>query len=157
MEIERQDWFSEGWAEDGGVVADGREDETLPPEPEETGKAAPEPEETPQAAPEAEGEAAPEAQGPAAPQGREADFLAFMEAYPQVEPGDIPPEVWRRAAAGESLTAAYARYEADSLRRENAYLRQGQRNRLRSAGSQQGVGAGDRRLDAFDSGWDNAY
>ena len=37
MEHEKQDWFSEGWAEDGGLVADGREDETLPPEETEEG------------------------------------------------------------------------------------------------------------------------
>ena len=152
MENERQDWFSEGWAEDGGLTADSREDEALPPE---TGEEAPEDEKP---AP-AEGGEAEGTEGPAAPpvRGREADFLAFMEAYPQVEPGDIPPEVWRQAARGESLTAAYARFEAEKLRRENEYLRQSQRNRRRSAGSQQGAGAGDRRMDAFDAGWDEAY
>ncbi len=154
MENERQDWFSEGWAEDGGVVADGREDEALPPETEEEAPAA-----DARIAPGTEGGGSEGAEGPAAfpAQGREAELLAFMEAYPRVEPGDIPPEVWRQAARGESLTAAYARFEAQELRRENEYLRQSQRNRARSAGSQQGAGAGDRRIDAFDAGWENAY
>ena len=155
MEHEKQDWFSEGWAEDGGLVADGREDETLPPEETEEGEAAASPEAAP--VPEDGGIERAERPAPPAAQGREADFLEFIEAYPQVEPGDIPQEVWQRAVRGESLTAAYARYEAERLRRENEYLRQSQRNRRRSAGSQQGAGAGDRRGDAFDAGWDEAY
>ena len=32
MENEREDWFSDGWSEDGGVVADGRDSEELPEE-----------------------------------------------------------------------------------------------------------------------------
>ncbi len=151
MENEKQDWFSEGWSDDGGVVADGRQDEEMPeerPEDAEEGKR-----EEPD--PSREGIAVTPA-GDLAPD-RKADFLAFIREYPGVEARDIPAEVWRRAAKGESLVTAYARYEAGRLREENRRLRQSEENRRRSAGSQRGAGAGDSRRDAFESGWDDAY
>lgn len=88
---------------------------------------------------------------------RRADFLSFIKEYPDVDAASIPRSVWRKVARGESLAAAYAKYEAESLREENRRLRQSEANRRRSAGSQLGVGAGTRKLDAFESGWEDAY
>ncbi len=173
MENEK-DWFTEGWAEDGGVVSDERETEEMPEEAEDGG--APErvsgdvgpyggaenasvSEETaqtrvsgdePLAGQRAAGSVTPNAD-------RRADLVRFVTEYPGVDAKSIPRSVWRKAAEGESIVTAYAKYEAETLREENRRLRQTENNRRRSAGSQTGVGAGARRFDAFESGWEDAY
>ena len=161
MENEERDWFTQGWGDDG-VVSDSREEEALPEETPEGGEAAlPEGEAAPgEAAPSGEGwekeAGAAMTAGPASAGGesREADFIRFINEYPQVEAGDIPPEVWQRVKSGESLVTAYARYEARTLREENRRLRQTQENRFRSAGSQRGTGSAAPRRDAFEEGWE---
>ncbi len=164
MENEERDWFTQGWADDGGVVSDGRESEAMPKEAEsgaegraqsETGGAgAAFSGETREEGP---GETAAEETPSAADPSREADFVRFVTEYPEVDAKDIPREVWQRVAAGDSLVTAYARYEARALREENRRIRQTQENRRRSAGSQLGAGSGARRFDAFESGWEDAY
>lgn len=149
MENEREDWFSDGWSEDGGVVADGRDSEELPEETADGGESA---------------EAEKSSGDPAATEtdaATEGELLRFVLEYPEVEAEDIPRSVWERVARGESLVAAWGKYEAEALRRENRRLRerdsQRELNRRRSAGSQRGVGASDAVYDAFDRGWDSAW
>ncbi len=171
MEHER-DWFSEGWGEDGGIVSDSREVEELPEEAAERedagdevgvetdgageGEAARDEDDVRRESADSPGQAVLRGQV-ASKAEREADFVRFVEAYPHVNARSIPKSVWRGVIRGESLVAAYARYEAETLREENRVLRQTEANRRRSAGSQRGVGAGERRRDAFEDGWEDAY
>ena len=41
---------------------------------------------------------------------RQRDMLAFLEAYPQVKPEEIPRQVWEQVHRGKPLTAAYSAY-----------------------------------------------
>lgn len=146
MENEREDWFSDGWTEDGGVVADGREEEAMPEDTE-----------------------AAETAGAQAETGTQGEFdadvsddlIRFVREYPDVRAEDIPRSVWDRVVRGESLVAAWGKYEAEALREENRRLREKndrrEQNRQRSAGSQRGIGASGSAGDAFDRGWEGAW
>lgn len=46
----------------------------------------------------------------------QADFEAFVAAYPDVAPDAIPAAVWEARRAGKSLVDAYAAHEAGALR-----------------------------------------
>lgn len=59
----------------------------------------------------------------------------FLDTFPGVEVGDIPEEVWARAAGGLGLTGAWALYENGLLRQRLAALEQNGENRARSLGS----------------------
>lgn len=87
------------------------------------------------------------------------DFAAFIRAYPDVMASDIPREVWDAVRGGESLTSAYSRFEARSLREENRGLRerlgaleQRGRNREKSAGSQKSAGRAT-ESQSWESAW----
>lgn len=82
---------------------------------------------------EAEGKEAP-AERPAGDD-RRREVETFLEAFPGVEVGDIPEEVWARAAGGLGLTGAWALYENGLLRQRLAALEQNGENRARSLGS----------------------
>jgi hypothetical protein len=43
-------------------------------------------------------------------------YQEFLDAYPDVNPMDIPPEVWQEVKTGRSLTDAYTRHENKLLR-----------------------------------------
>ena len=66
---------------------------------------------------------------------RRREVEIFLEAFPGVEVGDIPEEVWARAAGGLGLTGAWALYENGLLRQRLAALEQNGENRARSLGS----------------------
>lgn len=102
-----------------------------------------------------------EAQQKAQEQARNQDFMAFMKAYPEVKAQEIPREVWDAVRGGESLIAAYARYEAKGLRAEVDKLRaqakaakQNDENRQKAAPGAQSAGSAAPTRDAFDEGWD---
>ncbi len=133
-DVQERDIFSEGFEDEaGGIVPDERMSENLPGEAREM----------------TDGEKEEKRQ----------EIMRFVRQFPGVRPGDVPDEVWMRVHQGESLTDAYSRYEMDRLRRENEALRTERDKRerrrelgRRSAGSQTGVGGGER--DPFDDGWD---
>lgn len=66
---------------------------------------------------------------------RRREVETFLDAFPGVEVGDIPEEVWARAAGGLGLTGAWALYENGLLRQRLAALEQNGENRARSLGS----------------------
>ena len=66
---------------------------------------------------------------------RRREVETFLEIFPGVEVGDIPEEVWARAAGGLGLTGAWALYENGLLRQRLAALEQNGENRARSLGS----------------------
>lgn len=84
---------------------------------------------------------------------RRDDFLAFAKAFPDVDGGKIPQEVWDAYHAGNSLVAAYSLYENRQLKEQLAAKDQEIKNRERSTGSRASAGAGKEK-DAFDLGWD---
>ena len=85
----------------------------------------------------------------------------FIKGHPDLDAKDIPREVWEAFAAGKDLGDAYALHEAKQLRetlaerdRELETLRQNQKNKARSTGSQ--TTAGDKKStadDEFDRLW----
>ena len=163
---QRNDIFADAWEDEaGGIVADSRQDEELP----EDARDAPEARDPDPDAPGEPGDGIPRPEGPAEPvpggrsaaERRDREIGEFMREYPDVRAEDIPPEVWGRVAAGESLLSAYSRHEARALRRENAALvgqivrqERARVNRQRSAGSQMGAGTGKSVRDPFDDGWE---
>ncbi len=147
------DYFSESFNDEaGGIVSDERGAEELPGDGgEEAGDTG-----------ESGAPVVPMADPGADVEARGRDLELFVRTYPGLRPEDVPKEVWDRARRGESLVTAYMRYEADGLRRENVRLTKMAKelgaermNWLRSAGSQLGSGAGERRRDPFDAGWED--
>ena len=97
---------------------------------------------------------------------RQDDITAFQNEYPDVfaklatDKNAIPATVWEDVNKGESLVAAYAKYERAQLKAENDKLKaeaeqikQKQINKSRSTGSQSTKGAGSER-DLIDMLWD---
>lgn len=90
---------------------------------------------------------------------RQNNFLRFSKEYPNVNPTDIPKEVWDSFANGEDLVTAYARHEANSLRAEVESLKEkvavaekNAENKERSTGSQTTAGNSS-EMDEFDRAW----
>lgn len=97
---------------------------------------------------------------------RQADIEAFQKEYPDVfaklatDKNAIPAAVWEDVNKGESLVAAYAKYERAQLKAElerakaeAEQIKQKQINKSRSTGSQATKGAGSER-DLIDMLWD---
>lgn len=86
---------------------------------------------------------------------RRGEVETFLRTFPGVEAGDIPEEVWARAAGGLGLTGAWALYENGLLRQRLAALEQNGANRARclgSLGSRQSVSGGG-SIEAY---WEEA-
>lgn len=90
---------------------------------------------------------------------RQDNFLRFSQTYPDVNPNEIPQEVWKKFGEGDDLVSVYAQYEAKLLREENAVLKkraetaeQNAKNKVRSTGSQKSAGSTS-EMDAFDRAW----
>lgn len=70
---------------------------------------------------------------------QEADYKAFLDAYPDVEPQDVPQSVWDEVSKGKSLVDAYARHENQTLRQKLAEVEQAkqieQQNQMNAANS----------------------
>ena len=96
--------------------------------------------------------------GAQVPQGRgldEGDMARFLEAYPDVRGSDVPEEVWRQVAEGESLVTAYTMYENRQLKAQLAAQRQNGENARRSVGSLANP-RGERMRKTLEDYWDEA-
>ena len=82
------------------------------------------------------------------------DMEAFLDAYPEVKPEDIPREVFERVRAGESLVSAYAQYEIQQLKAQIAAKTQNEQNAAKAPGSMKSQGqSGKKTIDDY---WDEA-
>lgn len=68
------------------------------------------------------------------------DYLRFAREFPDVKPGEIPPEVWEQVRRGGDLTGVYALHENRRLRSQLQALEQNHKNAQRSTGSRQSAG-----------------
>lgn len=92
---------------------------------------------------------------------RRNQFLQFSKEYPEVDPKDIPKEVWDKFNEGVSLSAAYSTYENKKLRDEVKSWKdkaeaaeQNYKNQQRSTGSQSTAGVGTAtKKDPIDLDW----
>ena len=75
-------------------------------------------------------------------------YEAFVDAYPDVRPEDIPSQVWQRFRTHGDLVRAYAQYENEQLRGQLLTLRQNSENAARRVGSVAGDAHTPQR-DAF--------
>jgi colicin import membrane protein len=57
---------------------------------------------------------------------KEADYKAFLETFPDVDPKDIPPKVWEEVGKGKSLVDAYTRHENQKLKEQLKQFQQAQ-------------------------------
>ncbi|MGM9612891.1 MAG: hypothetical protein ACI3XZ_05245 [Butyricicoccus sp.] len=67
-------------------------------------------------------------------------YANFIASYPDVQPGDIPQEVWQDAQMEGSLVSAYRKYEIAQLKAKLAALEQNETNRRQAVGSAAGDG-----------------
>lgn len=86
---------------------------------------------------------------------------AFLAEFPHVNASEIPPEVWNTCRETGDLAGAYRKYANDQkdseisrLKAEIETLKQNQKNKDRSTGSQKSVGAATPQ-DPFDEGWNS--
>ena len=92
---------------------------------------------------------------------RSKQFLQFHNAYPDVDPKEIPKEVWDMFKDGVSLLTAYSTYENKKLREEVKSWKdkaetaeQNYKNQQRSTGSQSTAGVGTTtKKDPIDLDW----
>lgn len=92
---------------------------------------------------------------------RSQQFLKFHEEYPDVDPKDIPKEVWDKFRDGMPLITAYSTYENKRLREEVKSWKdkaeaaeQNYKNQQRSTGSQSTAGMGStQKKDPIDLDW----
>jgi len=82
-------------------------------------------------------------------QKQQAEFQAFLDAYPDINPTEIPPGVWEDVNKGTRLVDAYARHENKLLKEKLAEIEQGkqieqqnEQNAVSSTGSVTGQGEG---------------
>ncbi|OUS72985.1 hypothetical protein B1748_23540 [Paenibacillus sp. MY03] len=72
-------------------------------------------------------------------QKQQAEFKAFLDAFPDIKPDEIPPGVWEEVNKGTRLVDAYARHENKLLKDKLAEIEQGkqieQQNELNAASS----------------------
>lgn len=87
-------------------------------------------------------------------QKRNKAFAAFVTEYPNLDPKQIPQEVWSDFAKTTDLVGSYRKYEIKQLRSENEQLKQNQKNKERSTGSRRTAGATTPK-DPFDEVWDS--
>lgn len=67
-------------------------------------------------------------------------YANFIASYPDVQPGDIPQEVWQDAQMEGSLVSAYRKYEIAQLKARLAALEKNETNRQQAVGSAHGDG-----------------
>ena len=86
---------------------------------------------------------------------------SFVNEFKDVQAKDIPESVWKEAHETGDLAGAYRKYsnnqkdaEIARLKEENNKLKQNQKNKDRSIGSQRSAGNPTPK-DPFDEGWDS--
>lgn len=67
-------------------------------------------------------------------------YAAFLRAYPEVKPDDIPEAVWQDAQAEGSLVSAYRKWENEQLRAQLKALEKNAANRGQAVGPASGDG-----------------
>ena len=82
------------------------------------------------------------------------EYHRFFESYPDVNPADIPDDVWQQVGQGESLLGAYRSYENAQLKAKLAALEQNEKNKQAAVGSLAGE-AGQDEVDPFLQGFLN--
>lgn len=82
------------------------------------------------------------------------EYHKFFSAYPDVNPADIPDDVWQQVGQGESLLGAYRSYENAQLKAKLAALEQNEKNKQAAVGSLAGE-AGQDEVDPFLQGFLN--
>ncbi len=88
-------------------------------------------------------------------------FQRFIREYPDVDPKEIPKEVWDAFGTGQDLAGSYARWENKQLRQrmqeleaKQTALEQNEKNKERSTGSQQTASVeGAKKRDPIDEDW----
>ena len=67
-------------------------------------------------------------------------YAAFVEEYPDVNPNDIPAEVWEWAQQEGSLVSAYRKWELLTLKDELAATQMNAKNKKQAVGTAKGDG-----------------
>lgn len=62
-------------------------------------------------------------------------YQAFLDEYPEIQPDEIPSEVWDNANRSGDLLGAYRIYELQKLRQELEELKKNAENRKMDVGS----------------------
>lgn len=83
---------------------------------------------------------------------RKAEMTAFLTAYPDVQPGDIPKEVWAQVTSGMPLVTAYTMHLNQVLAADLAAERKNRENQAQTTGSMSS--AGESAKDNLFDGWD---
>lgn len=81
---------------------------------------------------------------------RRASVEEFAQSHPNLQPQDIPQEVWDDVLKTNNLEASYAKYEAKKLREENETLKKNAKNKSRSTGSMKSSGNASYEKSEFD-------
>ncbi len=80
-------------------------------------------------------------------------FLEFAKAHPRLNADNIPDEVWKQVAKGDSLEKAYLRYQSQWTGMVMEAMTRRKENIGKTTGSRLSQGEGVKK-DAFDLGWD---
>jgi hypothetical protein len=91
-------------------------------------------------------------QADAQEQWRKECFLAFSKEFPDVDPKEIPQEVWDAFGRGETLVSAYSLHQLRALQKQQNEQKRAEENAKRSTGSRQTAGASE-KMSAFDAAW----
>jgi len=82
---------------------------------------------------------------------RREEMARFLKCYPDVQPEQIPTQVWEAVKNGEALTAAYAMHRSRALEAELTAERQNRQNAQKTTGKLSTMGAG--KQDEIDKWW----
>lgn len=88
----------------------------------------------------------------------EQDCIAdFAKQFPNVQPKDVPQEVWNAFSKGETLVSAYRGYRMAELEKQLAAKTQADDNASRAVGSRLTTGKTEKQDDPLFDGWDDDY
>ena len=80
------------------------------------------------------------------------EISEFISEYKNLDPKDIPQEVWQAVIGGKPLLAAYQAWELKKLRGESMASSKATENREKSVGSRTSAGSA-RHMDAITADW----
>ena len=83
---------------------------------------------------------------------RDREIGEFLAEYRNLDPKNIPKEVWQAVTAGRPLLASYQAWELKKLRTESSATQKAAENRVKSAGSRTSAGS-ERYMDAITADW----
>lgn len=85
---------------------------------------------------------------------KNAEFQDFLNTYPNIQPNEIPQDVWTKVQNGTPLKYAYMEYELSNLKTENTQLKTNAKNKEQEITT--GTQATSKPKDEFEEAWDNA-